>query len=179
MLTASFSHIKPSLPGIAEQQLGQRHCPQVSVDTFISRFPEKVVWGSGYSETRRAAVVLELRKESLKSSSVCAANFYSVSRICHFLVIYSLVSTPAPQGLLLLFYHLPSMPQRVGGCYSTSATPCFSKQLSWQMPKGTLCLSRAHIPFPAPVPAKAFLPLLLMLTKCHGQLFPAASTLSS
>lgn len=99
MLTASFSDIKPNLPGIAEQQLGQRHCPQVSVDIFINRFPEKVVWGSGYSETRRAAIVLELRKESLKSSSVCAANFYSVSRTCPFLVIYSLVSPPAPQGL--------------------------------------------------------------------------------
>lgn len=144
MLTASFSDIKSNLPGVAEQLLGQRHCPQASVDIFINRFPEKVVWGSGYSETRRAAIVLELRKESLKSSSVWAANFYSVSRTCPFLAIYSLVSPPAPQGLFSCSTTYRT-PQRVGGCYSNSATPCFSTKLSWQMPKGTLCLCHVHI----------------------------------
>lgn len=74
-------------------------------------------------------------------------------------------------------------------CCGNSVTPCFSKRLSWQMPKGILCLSVTCTHAfstpgkPQPSLRAQSLPeppllLLLIVTKYEDQHTPANSTLS-
>ena len=72
-------------------------------------------------------------------------NFYLASRVCPFICQLlprnSLVLTGAPEELSPTPSILCPLTAPVWlGCYGNPVTPCFSKRLSWQMPKGVLCL---------------------------------------
>lgn len=133
-------------------------------------FPEKVVWGLATLRTAVFCVgfILELRKESPRS--LCREVSFCCSEYVTFLSVTGLVSTLAYKGLPPVRLSTIYAPEG-GGCYGNNVTPCFSKKLSWQMPKGTLCLCHMCVH-----PLRPSAGLLAVVSSAHRMPRPAASS---